>query len=449
MKRSTPDLLETFRCEAAPAAGFDPAAGAVLALSGGPDSTALLDLVLRAGAAPDRVIAAHLDHALRPESSGDARFVADQARTAGVRCRTRRRDVRRIAGPDNLEATARRLRYEFLEAVAVEAGMTVVATGHHLDDQAETVLLRLIRGTGPRGLEAIPPSRALREGGDVRLVRPLLPFRRDQIVAYLAWRGLPYRIDRTNLDGSNARSRLRTEVLPRLARDVPGLALRLAALAERARNLPPAADDAAGGGLRDAVRDLLPADGPAIDRGALERIETILAAGRGAADLGAGWSAAVERGRLVVLPPGGDRPWEPVPLSVPGTADLPDGSLVTAEVCEEGGEVTADRDREIVDGGALAASLVVRPAGPEDTFRPLGAGRETGVLRFLKSQGVPERERRRVPVVWSGARPVWVVGYRIDERVAVGTATGGRVLLRRTSPRPPPGPDPWRPRRRP
>jgi len=451
MPEGNPDILGRFTREAASTAGFEPADGAVLALSGGPDSTALLDLFLRAGAPTARLVVAHLDHSMRNDSKQDALFVADQARAAGIRCRLRRRDVPALAGSRNIEARARELRYQYFAEVAADTGIDRVATGHHLDDQAETVLLRLMRGTGPGGLRSIPPSRPISAGSAVGLVRSLLPFRREEIVAYLAWRGLRYRIDSTNLDGSNLRSRVRTRLLPRLAREVPDLAARLAGIADRARLLPQEERGGTDGGLvnltrearaggtalREALRGALPPDGPPVDRAALDRVTGMLAAGQGAADLGRGWCVLLERGELLVLPPDGDVPWTGRSLPCPGSVPLPDGSVLTAAFARGDDTPVCDRSVEIVDSGAVPPPWEVRPAGEDGAFRPLGRDGETTILRFLKAQGVPDRLRRGLPVVWSGGTPVWVVGYRIDRRASIRPETARRAVLTTTSPLPP------------
>ncbi len=199
------------------------AAPLVVAVSGGPDSVALLRALLQVrpgGAGP--LVVAHLNHQLRGhEADADEEFVRDLAATlpggAGVRWRPGRIDVaaraRETGG--NLEAVARRLRYEWLVAVAREEGAAAVATGHTADDQAETVLHRLLRGAGLAGLRGIAARRPLAPG--VELVRPLLAVRRADVLAYLARLGQPYRQDRTNTDPRYTRTRIRRELLPLLA----------------------------------------------------------------------------------------------------------------------------------------------------------------------------------------------------------------------------------------
>jgi tRNA(Ile)-lysidine synthase len=195
----------------------------VCAVSGGPDSMALLhglhalNTLRRRGW---RLHVAHLDHALRAESAADAAFVRAAAKSLGPRCTVRRIDVAakaRSAG-ETVEEAGRRLRYEFLEATARKAGAAVVAVAHHADDQAETVLHRIVRGTGLRGLAGMPQQRPIRAGSAITLVRPLLSFRRADLLAYLDRQRLAYRLDATNEDARSAtRNRIRHEIMPLLA----------------------------------------------------------------------------------------------------------------------------------------------------------------------------------------------------------------------------------------
>lgn len=180
-----------------------------MAFSGGPDSTALLDLLLSRARGRDlEVLAAHFDHALRPGARGEAERAADRARQAGVRVRVGRRE----SGPDDPgHDELRRRRYRFLRRVGREEEADRIATGHHADDQAETVLFRLLRGTGLRGLRGIPERRG-------KVVRPLLPFRAEELLRHLAARGLEWSRDPANTDPSYARPRIRHTLLPALER---------------------------------------------------------------------------------------------------------------------------------------------------------------------------------------------------------------------------------------
>ncbi|HKZ04997.1 MAG TPA: tRNA lysidine(34) synthetase TilS, partial [Methylomirabilota bacterium] len=204
------------------------------AVSGGADSVALLH-VLRA-LAPElgltlRVV--HVDHGLRAESGADAAFVAGLCRAWDVPLRVARVEVVRdgAAGWDGLEAAARRARYGAFRRAAEEVGATRVATGHTADDQAETVLMRLLEGAGPRGLGGIAPVRGAH-------VRPLIETRRSEVEAYLRAHGIEWVEDATNRDPRFLRNRVRGDVLPFLAARLdPGIVARLGDGAARARAL--------------------------------------------------------------------------------------------------------------------------------------------------------------------------------------------------------------------
>jgi tRNA(Ile)-lysidine synthase len=222
-------------------AGLDLRAGLVLAVSGGPDSTALLRAVLlSASGRPFSVVVAHLNHGLRgADGDADAEFVAtlcDRLRAQAPRLlfRGERLDVAALARANhtNLEAEGRRVRYAWLGRLAVECGCRHVATGHTADDQAETVLHRLLRGASLAVLRGIASRRRLVDG--VELVRPLLSVTRGEILAFLDRLGQDARLDASNADRRFTRNRIRHELLPLLARDYnPAVARVLARLAEQ------------------------------------------------------------------------------------------------------------------------------------------------------------------------------------------------------------------------
>jgi len=192
----------------------------VVAVSGGPDSLCLLH-VLRALAAPRELelLVAHLDHRLRPESAGDARHVQHIAETWGLPVVLGSEDVAAYArrSKAGVEAAARELRYRFLAKVAHDAGARLIALGQHADDQAETVLLRLLRGAGPSGLAAMRPRRPLHsQQREIMVVRPLLEARRDDIEAYCRAHGIPFLRDTSNEQPIYARNRVRGYILPLL-----------------------------------------------------------------------------------------------------------------------------------------------------------------------------------------------------------------------------------------
>jgi tRNA(Ile)-lysidine synthase len=230
--------------EAKLAAGWPPIAWqdvtVLVAVSGGADSVALL-LAMSAlkTAGEGRLVAAHLNHQLRlEESAADERFVVELCGRLRVPCEVGHAQIAAAAREmgDGLEAAARRARYEFLEQAAGRAGARYVVTAHTADDQAETIVHRVVRGTGLRGLAGMARARPL---GPVTLIRPLLGVRRTEILAYLNDRQQPFRRDSSNLDLRFTRNRIRHDLLPCLAAEFnPGIVdalLRLGSLAGEAQ----------------------------------------------------------------------------------------------------------------------------------------------------------------------------------------------------------------------
>jgi tRNA(Ile)-lysidine synthase len=206
----------------------------VVAVSGGLDSVCLLHL-LRFGRTGVDVCAAHFDHGMRRGSAADAAWVRGLCAAWRVPLEMARPDV-----PPRSEAEGRDLRYAFLQDVAARVGAGAILTAHHADDQAETLLFRMVRGTGLAGLAGIPPRRGL-------VVRPLLPFSRADLAAYARHARLGWREDPSNVELRFARNRIRHVVLPALERVQPGAARRIARLARHAAEAEAA--------WRDIVRD--------------------------------------------------------------------------------------------------------------------------------------------------------------------------------------------------
>lgn len=188
----------------------------VVAVSGGPDSVALLRALVQIGPGP--LVVAHLNHCMRgAESDADELFVRDLAAELSssrqpINFRTARREMDAMR---NIESAARNVRYAWLTSVALEVGAHSVLSGHTADDQAETVLFQLIRGTGFSGLAGIAPRRPLSHG--VELLRPMLTVRRADVMQYLESLQQPFREDATNLDLRRTRNRIRHVLLPQLA----------------------------------------------------------------------------------------------------------------------------------------------------------------------------------------------------------------------------------------
>lgn len=228
MTERGPSLVATVRATLDARGLLAPGGGVLVACSGGPDSVAMLDTLHRLSVERRlRLVVASVDHGLRPEARDEVALVARLADERGLGFVA----VALGLAEGSSMATARRARYAALARVARHADAAAIAVGHTRDDQAETVLGRLVRGAGLRGLRAIAPARA--DG----VVRPLIDASRAQVEAHLAHHGIPFVSDPTNLDASYLRVRLRREVLPRLAQEDPAVAEHLAALADEAAAL--------------------------------------------------------------------------------------------------------------------------------------------------------------------------------------------------------------------
>lgn len=227
----------------------------LLAVSGGADSVALLrGTVEVAEAGRVEPVVAHLDHGLREESADDAACVRALAGSLGLECHVERRDVAALAEErgTGLEETARDVRYEFLRATAEHTGCEAVALAHTADDQAETVLHHVLRGTGLAGLRGMPRERPL--GDRWRIVRPLLDVTRAEVEAYLGEIGQDFREDGSNADERFTRNRLRSRLLPLLETEFnPNVRTALLRLAKQADDASAVVDELATAWLRCTV----------------------------------------------------------------------------------------------------------------------------------------------------------------------------------------------------
>jgi tRNA(Ile)-lysidine synthase len=247
----------------------------VVAVSGGADSIALLRaMAALKTAGRGRLIVAHFNHRLRPEADADARFVVELAerlhlpRELGEGCVAKTA----AAAGDGLEAAARNERYAFLQSTAEPLGARYVVTAHTADDQAETILHRILRGTGIAGLAGMRRARPL--GPAVTLIRPLLDVRRAEVLPYLAERHQPFRDDATNLDPRFTRNRIRHNLLPQLAADYnPDVVAAVLRLGQTALDAQQFIDSAARELARQFVRtNGFPRDCVMVDCAALSRV---------------------------------------------------------------------------------------------------------------------------------------------------------------------------------
>ena len=444
----------------------------VVGLSGGADSVCLLDLLAlmrERGDVGVGIHAAHLNHALRGEESDeDERSARDLADRLGLPITVDRRDIGGVRAEEggSLEAVARRERYAFLGSVAesVGVGAGAVAVGHHADDQIETVLHRLIRGAGLKGLRGIPLTRLIGDGSAARLVRPLLFARRAEILDHLKERGLTYREDSSNADAAFTRNKIRHELLPRIESDFnPAFGESLLRLSRSATDVHEllldvahtAAVDCVSGntinveefGLaHGAVRPLLidlavewvEPMRPQFDAKHYDAIVELALGGTPGAriDLPGDIMASRSGDAISFAKRQPDEPASPVhvPLACPGeTADELAGVRVVVELVVRAG---FDFDAfvaaktcydEAMDADAASGTLVLRSWQEGDRFEPLGVGGSKKVGDFLTDLKVPVADRGRVMLVTADGRPVWLVGHRIDERVKITESTK-RVL---------------------
>ena len=420
----------------------------LIAVSGGADSVALLHLLLELSPGWRlRLHVLHVDHQLRAESAADADFVRDLGARLGVLV-----DVATVAVDrrGSLEAAARAARYAALDVCAARVGAERIAVGHTADDQAETVLMRLLQGAGVRGLAGIPPVRG-------RIVRPLIEMRRSALETELRRAGLAWVDDRTNRDPKFLRNRIRHELLPLLADSYnPEVAASLVRVAAVARETVSALDLAAGAELdRLAVWS---------DRAATLKLDALRALPRpvaaevlrqGAARLGsrAPLRAWAHRGlKRVLAVPAPRRPFRlggvtveisgalarlatasPEPLiertvAVPGRTELPEiGQALEARlVGADAYAIPRETSRVAFDADELGAPLVVRARRRGERFVAFG-GSERRLKSLLIEAKVPRWDRARVPVIEAGGTIVWIGHLR---RGAAGrvTARTRRVL---------------------
>ena len=438
------------------------------ALSGGADSVALTLLLREIAPAGGVVLAGvvHLNHRLRAAAAADEHFCRELAARLSLPIEIERADVRGVAAREgvSIEAAGHQARYALFERVAGAERDGRVATAHTRDDQAETYLMRLIRGAGPTGLAGIRP----RSG---RVVRPLLQVSRRELRAYLAARGQTFREDETNRDPAVTRNRVRHELIPLLeARFSPSIVdalARGAAIARADAAWIEAAVDAAAGTIVTAGAEEVTVDAAALRREppalarrlarrALEHVgrrrvgfdhvERFLALA-GAAGSGGGGAdfpgCRVERrGPLLVVRParrrgaprGAVTPFR-YELRVPGRVRVPEAGLeIAAEQAAAGaasGRLAARGDTVAVAARGLSLPLVVRNWQPGDALRPLGMRGRKKLQDLFVDRKVERRARQRVPLVADSARRIlWVVGHTVAEDFRITPATEGMLTLK-------------------
>ena len=485
------DLLQAVRRTIRRYQLISPGDTILIGVSGGPDSLCLLHVLHALATELDvRLHVAHLHHGLRgADADADAAFVAEIAAAWGLPCTVEQADVPALAAETgaSLEEAAREARYAFLGRLAIQLGAQAVAVGHNADDQAETVLMHFLRGSGLAGLRGMQSIGALPvvgvsgavcqvssakcqvSGVRQNLIRPLLFTARADILAYCAEQGLTPRTDRSNEDTTFYRNRLRHELLPLLEGYNPQIRRILASTATvLADDYELLRDDLTAAWPQVALQeesdrlvlDLAAWRGlpTALQRGVLrETVHRLRASLRnvsyvhvdsalwllreGAAGdrvtLPAGLEIVLGYDRFAVgdqgveLPlthlPQMDAEWLPLPVS--GTISLPGWHIATALLTPanlpSGWQANANPWQAWLDAAALGPAPSLRTRRPGDRFQPLGmAGRSQGLAELFTNAKVPAPARDRWPLlVTSSGDIAWVCGLRVDERVQITPAT--------------------------
>lgn len=425
----------------------------LVAVSGGGDSVALFQLlkILRVPLGIDRLAIAHVNHGLRAEESdADEQMVRELAKTFAVEsfvCTNRQQQPART----NLEAWARECRYEYFQKIKKREGFDAVATGHTADDQAETVLLRMMRGCGLSGLRGIHAFR------DDFVVRPLIGCRRAELRSWLNDSGFFFREDSSNSSTRFQRNSIRIELLPRLVEIEPKIVEKLCSIAECAERCAPVIGESARQWIGHAVtrsktstiilkESLLREDA---DDGLValmysldivpdhHHVQQIIQAANkhaGRLLLPQGWRCVVRKTDIVLfrLKDALEANTDATPLVIPGTTHcLPDVSITITKLDtpQEVGPFDPTNRTLFLDVKSIGESLVYRSCTPQERFHPVGALRDTTIGSFLKSQRIDAFMRARTRVIArSDGMIIAIPGVRISQNAAVGPST--RKILR-------------------
>ncbi|MDD4879569.1 MAG: tRNA lysidine(34) synthetase TilS [Candidatus Omnitrophica bacterium] len=429
----------------------------VVAVSGGPDSTALL-LALN-GLKREyglKLHIAHLDHMFRAagETKKDREYVSSLSRKLGIPLIFERIDVPAYAKESglSLEEAAREKRYEFLLKAAVDTGAKKIALGHTMDDQAETVLMRLVRGSGLGGLRGIPPKRPL---DGALIVRPLIEVWRKEVEEYLKGMAVRPRRDATNFMRKFLRNRIRHELIPALEKYNPNIKEVLARNSQNFSYDYEALSDAvdrsckgclkADGGsvtvslrrlkreqagirrgiLRKAI-EISKGDLRGIDYSHIEDIEGLIGTGKGAVDLPGKTRVTSTKDSLVFgkMKAEAASPKVRKRISVPGSTFIPAMKLTfDARFAGPGVKLGRSKTAEYMDFAKIKGPLYVRTWEKGDRFRPLGMGKEKKLQDLFIDLKVPRGKRERVPLLVSGKDIIWVCGLRLSDVVKIGCGT--------------------------
>lgn len=428
--------------------------GVLAAVSGGPDSVAMLHALCELSMEMNfRVVVAHLDHALREESEGDAEFVCNLAEELGVEFRCRRVDVLGKARSEgiSIEEAGRLVRYEFLETVRRAVSLPVIASGHHRDDALETFFLRLFRGSSVEGLCGIPAVRG-------NIVRPLIGASRPKIMTFLEENRIPYRVDCSNFDSSADRNFLRNQLFPFIEDRFPSFRkpiLRTMKVIETEDHFLDGINEeyyASAVSIKgqemlldrkqlcefpDAIarRVVMKAlhcyAGPRAryTQSHLDLIFSVLFSSRpsGHVDLPRGLTIQRNYDQVRLSSGGGDSTKQPFVISVqyPGLIGIPDSDLCFRfKIVSPGAEINLrTQDAAYFDADQLSFPMVLRSPRSGDRFRPWGMRGKRKLKKVLVDAKVPRHERAGLPLVEKDGEIVWIPFVRRGFQAPVGFDT--------------------------
>ena len=442
----------------------------LVAVSGGPDSVVLVHVLYSLAAEYSlRMAIAHLNHSLRgPESDRDAEFVTAYARQLDVPIYSEKKDVRAYQRNRriSLEEAARKIRYEFFDTVAAGHGYNKIALGHHSDDNAELILMNLLRGSGPLGLSGISPVR------DGKIVRPLIHLNRSDILDYIAENKLQFVVDTSNNDFSYRRNKIRHHLIPELRESYnPRIGETLNRLGDIMRAEKQWIEDAlepvfkqcvsvqtsdhirldisrlgrqAPAARRRLIRKAIFAVKKDLRRVSLLHVDAVLALIEkgpvsGSLNLPGGFRARRKADELTIAretnvgykrQSRSSRPMRTdYQYTIPGTGTVTikeaDASIAFAEIGTDDLPDFKNSGRHVAffDMDCLRFPLLVRNLRPGDRFSPLGVKGTQKVKKYFIDNKIPGSQRDKCPLVLSEGRIIWIAGQRTDNSVKIGPQT--------------------------
>ncbi len=427
----------------------------VAALSGGADSCALLSVLVQlAEKYRLKTVAAHFNHGLRGSfSDADEDFCRKLAEGFGLSCVVEKLHDPSVPRGTSPEDYFRRMRYRFLDRVAADVGATKIALGHQLQDQAETVLLNILRGSGLDGLKGIAPVR------DGRYIRPLLDATRAEILVYLSKKGLTYRDDQSNESPVYLRNRIREELMPLLKKRFnPRIEQNLARMAQIVRRdddfIAASLREAAAGGfvrqeqgraafsvtffrsLHESLRfrlikELLERTADSGAGFSFAHIAAVadLALARspgGSVSLPGGLGARREYETVVIEPPCAAAAADyAYPVAVPGTIDLRERGLILSFRMEQAGRTVPCPAGAswYFDADKIREPLVVRNRRPGDRFEPLGTKGSQKIKKLMIDRKIPRAGRQGLALLADRESVIWIENLHVSERVKVRPET--------------------------